>query len=870
MVEMSGNKRVVTKEKDARQIQKAALREIGIHGMVLTLTGLFILLSIASFDVHDLDLPAGNEQIGNWMGVFGVKLAAMFFTLFGALSWVLAGGMMYVGVKAIIRRPPLFGIVNAVAPAVALISSAILINLATGKNLMANEFKWGGLIGEIGQLLYPLLNTGTVIVAAMALVLSIMYLSGFTLRAALRALGRGISSLAGSIRIRISNSFRNRAELRRQRRELAARDRPEPGEHISEILPADLTPLPPTIDVRPAGRRNADVGQDEPGWAAAPDGVPDPSPIEDGSSDTRVDQKARCDDESGRDDSPPVIVTRRSGRQVSDKDEPTGAVNTTPESEPDEGESDDIVPGGGDQIGDSAPKIVVNRRNKANIHEDQMLPGVVKGPWEPPPLSLLDYREPEHQTLDREWLNRNAERLENKLLDYKVQGKVREIHPGPVVTMYEFLPAAGVKISQIANLADDLTMALEAVSIRIVAPIPGRGVVGIEVPNKIRETVYLREILASEEFTKSRSKLTIALGKDIFGNPVVTDLGRMPHLLIAGATGSGKSVAVNAFILSLLRNASPEEVRIILVDPKVVELQVYEDIPHLLLPVVYDPKHAAAALRWAVDEMERRYSLLARVSARNISTFNQRVEKIARVKAGVGSFDSEDEFDNGFAPNPDDFEDEDLVKLPNIVIVLDEFADLMMVASKDVETAVARLAQKARAAGIHLIMATQRPSKEVITGLIKANFPARMAFRVSSAIDSRIILDQRGGESLLGYGDMLFLKPGTASLERVHGSFVSDDEVVRFVAHLKTQGTPDYRMEIIQTTDDEGAPDESEEDELTEEAIQIVRESGRASISYVQRRLKIGYNRAARIMETLEKRGIVGPPDRRGERQILN
>lgn len=830
---MSGNKRVATKEKDARQIQKAALREIGIHGMVLTLTGLFILLSIASFDVHDLDLPAGDGQIGNWMGVFGVKLAAMFFTLFGVLSWVLAIGMMYVGVKAIIRRPPLFGIVNAVAPAVALVSSAILINLATGKNLLANEFKWGGLIGEIGQLLYPLLNTGTVIIAAIALILSVMYLSGFTLRAALRALGRGMSSLAGSIRIRISNALRNRAELRRQRREQADRDRPEPGEHVSEILPADLTPLPPTIDIRPADRRNANISREEPGWATTQNDVPVPSPIED--------------------DPPPIIVTRHSSKSETDGDEP-----------------DDLGPAGGDELGNSAPKIVVNRRNKANIHEDQMLPGVVKGPWEPPPLSLLDYREPEHQTLDREWLNRNAERLENKLLDYKVQGKVREIHPGPVVTMYEFLPAAGVKISQIANLADDLTMALEAVSIRIVAPIPGRGVVGIEVPNKIRETVYLREILASEEFTKSRSKLTIALGKDIFGNPVVTDLGRMPHLLIAGATGSGKSVAVNAFILSLLRNASPEEVRIILVDPKVVELQVYEDIPHLLLPVVYDPKHAAAALRWAVDEMERRYSLLARVSARNISTFNQRVEKIARVKAGVGSFDSDDEFENGFAPNPEDFEDEDLVKLPNIVIVLDEFADLMMVASKDVETAVARLAQKARAAGIHLIMATQRPSKEVITGLIKANFPARMAFRVSSAIDSRIILDQRGGESLLGYGDMLFLKPGTASLERVHGSFVSDDEVVRFVAHLKTQGTPDYRMEIIQTTGDEAAPDETDEDEYTEEAIQIVRESGRASISYVQRRLKIGYNRAARIMEALEKMGIVGPPDRRGERQILN
>ena len=504
------------------------------------------------------------------------------------------------------------------------------------------------------------------------------------------------------------------------------------------------------------------------------------------------------------------------------------------------------------------------------VQESLALPRVATDPYVPPPLTLLDAVEARDAVIDKDLLRRNAETLERKLLDYKVEGKVVEIHPGPVVTMYEFLPAPGVKISQIANLADDLTMALEAVSIRIVAPIPGKGVVGIEVPNALRETVYLREILASEPFARSKSKLTLALGKDIFGTPVVTDLAKMPHLLIAGATGSGKSVAVNAFILSLLYNASPEEVRMILVDPKVVELQVYEGIPHLLLPVVYDPKHAAAALRWAVEEMERRYELLARFGTRNLQSFNQRVDRmLGHSDLPVGS----DTPDTEIAPvaSTTDLEpDEDeLKKLPYIVIVLDEFADLMMVASKDVETAVARLAQKARAAGIHLVMATQRPSKEVITGLIKANFPSRIAFRVSSKIDSRIILDQSGADALLGYGDMLFLRPGSSLVTRVHGPFVADEEVGRVTAHLKAQGTPTYQMEILAAADAEADEDPSDLDPLLDEAQDIVLESRRASISFLQRKLKIGYNRSARIMEQLERRAVVGPPDSRGERQVL-
>jgi S-DNA-T family DNA segregation ATPase FtsK/SpoIIIE len=515
------------------------------------------------------------------------------------------------------------------------------------------------------------------------------------------------------------------------------------------------------------------------------------------------------------------------------------------------------------------PRIVVNPRKTRAVQESLALAKRSSGPWEPPALALLDFVPAANTVVDRDALRRKAETLEKKLQNYKVEGRVVEIHPGPVVTMFEFLPAEGVKISQIANLADDLTMALEATSIRIVAPIPGKGVVGIEVPNSVRETVYLREILSSEEFGRAKSKLTLALGKDIFGNPQVTDLAKMPHLLIAGATGSGKSVAVNAFILSLLYNASPEDVRMILVDPKVVELQVYEGIPHLLLPVVYDPKHAAAALRWAVEEMERRYELLARAGTRNLQSYNQRVDRM-RAAAGNPGAVSDTEPNAGARTDSTETEPEEWERLPYIVIILDEFADLMMVASKDVETAVARLAQKARAAGIHLVMATQRPSKEVITGLIKANFPSRIAFRVSSKIDSRIILDQSGADALLGYGDLLFLRPGSSLVTRVHGPFVSEEEVHRVVEHVKRQGQPEYQMDILSSaaSSDEDE-DDAEADDLLEQARTIVVETRRASISFLQRKLTIGYNRSARIMEQLERRGVVGPPNSRGERQVL-
>jgi S-DNA-T family DNA segregation ATPase FtsK/SpoIIIE len=492
------------------------------------------------------------------------------------------------------------------------------------------------------------------------------------------------------------------------------------------------------------------------------------------------------------------------------------------------------------------------------------------GTYHRPPLSLLDHDGEPPRPVDREALTMNARLLEKKFKDFGVEGEVVEVKPGPVVTMYEFAPAPGVKVNKIAGLADDLTLALSAHSIRIVAPIPGRGVVGIEIPNKERETVWLKEIFEAEEFQKSGGKLPLALGKDIFGRTVVADLARMPHLLVAGATGSGKSVSINTMVLSLLYRATPRDVRIIMVDPKMLELSIYEGIPHLLLPVVTNPKKAALALAWAVREMERRYRLMADKGVRNIEGYNKKLAKeekereewLKKGKLVVEATEPEEEE----LPEIETIDDEPLEHghLPCIVVIVDELADLMMVAGREIEESIARLAQMARAAGIHLILATQRPSVDVITGLIKANFPTRISFKVFSRIDSRTILDQMGAEALLGMGDMLFLPPGTGALQRVHGAFVSELEVQRVVDFLRKQGTPEYDKSILEAPPaGEGGGGEEEDglDEKWDEALAIIAETRQASISMLQRRLRLGYNRAARMIEKMEQEGIVGPSD---------
>ncbi len=485
-----------------------------------------------------------------------------------------------------------------------------------------------------------------------------------------------------------------------------------------------------------------------------------------------------------------------------------------------------------------------------------------------PGLALLDQSPDHSHGYSEAALEAMSKQVELKLADFGIEVEVVAVHPGPVITRFEMQPAAGVKVSRISNLAKDLARALSVVSVRIVEVIPGKSTVGLEIPNEIREMVVLSEILNSANYDKSASPLTVGLGKDIGGNPIVADLAKMPHLLVAGTTGSGKSVGVNAMLLSLLYKATAQEVRLIMIDPKMLELSIYEGIPHLLTPVVTDMKDASNALRWSVGEMERRYKLMSIMGVRNIAGFNRKIQEAIDKGEPIPDplYKPEEAFDPS-APPPT------LTPLPFIVIVVDEFADLMMVVGKKVEELIARLAQKARAAGIHLILATQRPSVDVITGLIKANIPTRIAFQVSSKIDSRTILDQPGAEQLLGHGDMLYLPPGTAHPVRIHGAFVSDEEVHKVVDYLKGKGEPNYIEEVVQEST--GAipgmemDKDSESDPLYDEAIAIVTESRKASISYVQRRLKIGYNRAARMIEEMEMTGVVSPVQSNGTREVL-
>jgi DNA segregation ATPase FtsK/SpoIIIE, S-DNA-T family len=545
-----------------------------------------------------------------------------------------------------------------------------------------------------------------------------------------------------------------------------------------------------------------------------------------------------------------------------------------------------------------------------------------------PPLDVLTADRKERSALDKEAFISTAEKLRAKLADFGIDGEVVEIRPGPVVTMYEFLPGPGIKVSKIASLADDLAMAMEAMRVRIVAPIPGKGVVGIEVPNRDRETVYLREIVEQDVFQRSASKLTMALGKDIEGMPYVFDLAKAPHLLIAGTTGSGKSVAVNAMIMSILLKATPEEVRFLMVDPKMLELSVYEGIPHLLLPVVTDPKKAALALRWAVEEMERRYALLAEAGVRNIAGFNKLVEGAGGdARALLAARETEAQAKKALRPastlivdvadgeseeealsraraeslgvpipreSPEDLrtsleveraageatpvegtvpkaEGHELRKLPYLVVIIDELADLMMVASREVETSIARLAQMARAAGIHLMVATQRPSTDVVTGVIKANFPTRITFMLRTKPDSMTILGTTGAEALLGMGDMLLMPPTSSHLTRVHGAFVSEPEIKAAVDHLKAQGKPVYDESILRAREEDatdGGLEDELSDELYDQALATVSDMRQVSISMLQRKMRIGYNRAARMIERMERDGVVGPADGAKPREV--
>jgi S-DNA-T family DNA segregation ATPase FtsK/SpoIIIE len=535
--------------------------------------------------------------------------------------------------------------------------------------------------------------------------------------------------------------------------------------------------------------------------------------------------------------------------------------------EPEEEDEEDLAPELGLEVraGESPPRPRRLRRGDPQIVDHHADAGPKEqstfrfeerrpaGPFQLPDLGIFQKPPQGARTYDRDSLIMNSRILEKKLSDFGVGGSVVTVHPGPVITMYEFEPASGIKVNKITGLADDLALALRALSVRIIAPLPGKSVVGIEVANAERDTVYLRDLLECENFRTSQSLLPAALGKDIFGNPVDADLAKMPHLLVAGATGTGKSVFLNALLCSMLCQRTPSELKLLLIDPKLLELSVYAGIPHLIADVVTNPKRASAALAGVVRKMEERYQMMAALGVRSIQQFNERCER--EVAAGNTHFRLKQK------PGEEEGEEIPYEQIPYIVVVIDELADLMVVCAKDVEESLQRLAQMARAAGIHLVLATQRPSVDVLTGVIKANFPARISFQVSSRTDSRTILDQNGADHLLGAGDMLFLPPGTSKLQRLHGAFVTEEEVAELTRFLAEQGSPrfDEDLTAIEVAESEGRASDEDVDEMYDRAVQLVAETRNASISYVQRRLKVGYNRAARMVEQMEKEGVVGP-----------
>jgi S-DNA-T family DNA segregation ATPase FtsK/SpoIIIE len=766
--------------------------------------------------------------------------------------------MIVVAVRILANKPPVRSIGEGTGVVIGLASLAALSHLV-GRGWRIDGVAAGGRIGEYGaEILSAAVSTaGTALVAVTGLVAALILTLGLDIRAVGRVVARGAAILWRGMKI------------------LGAEIALAIGDAVRAIFPEkDREEIDEELDEEPEFVK---PGRDD----AAPREALDGDTV-------RV----------GEPEMEPIIVEPR--KKARKKKDPTAeTAGATPAPGPDPvplaippppapaaaspapGAPAALAAAGGPVIVESAfhkaAKKEMKEKEKAVAENRPDYIPMGDGVYRLPSVSLLKYDDT-GVSLDRDQMLELSARLVKTLADYGVRGEVQAIRPGPVVTMYEFAPAPGTRVSKIANLADDLAMALEAVSVRIVAPIPGKAAVGIEVPNKLRETVFLKEIIADDVFQKAKSKLTLALGKDIEGRPVAVDLAKMPHLLVAGTTGAGKSVAVNAMITSILYNATPEEVRMIMVDPKMLELSVYEGIPHLLLPVVTDPKKANLALRWAVEEMERRYELLADAGVRDIMSYNKKVEKksdtvevvveesgeAADLELAEGSQLELPQKTRAAAPQK---------KLPYIVVVIDEFADLMMVAPKDVETSVARIAQKARAAGIHLILATQRPSVDVITGLIKANFPSRIAFKVIQRNDSRTILDQNGAEALLGQGDMLFSDRG-GSLRRVHGCLVQDEEIHGVVDFLKKQGKPVYDLEILKPREEENEggevdPEDDLSDEMYDRAVALVAETRQASISMIQRRLRVGYNRAARMVERMEREGIVGPQIGPNRREVL-
>lgn len=897
---------------------KAAALPREIAGLLFLVTALAVLLATVSFSPLDLN-PGASVQ--NLIGPVGAKLGDILLTVFGLGSFFLDLLLWYVGLMLLVGKRIHWKPSEIIGQLFFVMAGTILSHMALFPDLFFGH-RPGGLLGEMGgEILRGLFGTvGTYLIASCLIIISVMLATDISLSSLVRTL---LATMHRSLAYfmhqwHVHREYRVRLKEERLRLEASELYNLE----AQARLEAELSVTPIAKNSYPFEERFED-DVDKKLAHKLQRIFQQPRPEHDKHKDPpkrrrpkNADALKEADDTTNLDNpsskkTPYVAMSPSSNAQDAPKThpkddswsmgdpipthpEPIIHIKTPPVDDArsitlDVDEEDVIDMQAehsspaplGDAHGDFGPRIIEHNAKERSKRIKELLAkedgsGLLfkpqkRGNFELPSLSYLNYQENGAQGVDIEVLRQMAAQIEQTLRDFKVEGHIKDICPGPVITVFEFSPAAGVKISRIATLADDLAMSLAALSVRIVAPIPGKGVVGIEVPNPTRETVYMKEVLAEDTFHKNeKMDLPMGLGKDTAGNCIVADLARMPHLLVAGATGSGKSVAVNTMITSLLYKNSPDDVRMIMVDPKMLEFSIYADIPHLLLPVVTDPKKATTALNWVVQEMERRYQMLADMSVRNINGYNDKIDRFT-TQAHLDMAQQLEESPAIAALGIDAEGKPSHVRLPYIVVIIDEFADLMMTASKDVETAVARLAQKARAAGIHLILATQRPSTDVITGLIKANFPTRIALRVTSKTDSRVILDSNGAENLLGMGDMLFVPPGSSHIKRVHGAYVSETEIEKIVDFLKAQGQPEYNEEILAADEEEvqSALAKMDRDQHYEDAVRLVIESKQASISMIQRKLRVGYNRAARMVEMMELEGLVSPPDGCKPREIL-
>jgi S-DNA-T family DNA segregation ATPase FtsK/SpoIIIE len=775
-------------------------------GLLLAGSALFFGLSLATFSAQDPIFEGG--AVANRMGPVGAASAALLFGTLGAGAWVAVAALGSLGLRLVLglglpRATSRFWVATPLLLAAAAALPPLLERAGAAPPAALPAGALGRLLAGGGSRLVGL--WGALLLVGVTAAVGLLSLTGASLGAAARGIGHGAGWLAALLAQAGQRALRLAA--------LALRGLARAG---ADVAAGARRGFRAALVWREQRRRRVRV-------AAARESEPEREP-------------AAEPEEAAAPEAPAAQAAPRERAGARRREDPT--------------------------IVDHGAELEKERSGRQEAFRfDDHEP---RGPYVLPPLDLFQPAPPGGRQYDRDSLIMNSRILEKKLGDFGVGGRVITVHPGPVVTMYEFEPASGVKLNRIVALADDLALALRALSVRIIAPLPGKSVVGIEVANQQRETVYIRDVLESETFRGSRLRLGIALGKDIFGNATQADLAKMPHLLVAGATGTGKSVFLNSLLCSLLCRHTPDELKLLLVDPKLLELSIYEGIPHLIADVVTNPKRAAAALAGIVHKMEERYQMMAALGVRSIDQYNARVDK--ELAAGNQTFRLR------ARPGEEAGEEVPYRRFPYIIVVIDELADLMVVSARDVEEALQRLAQMARAAGIHLVLATQRPSVDVLTGVIKANFPARISFQVSSRTDSRTILDQNGAEHLLGQGDMLFLPPGTSKLVRVHGAFVTEEEVAKLVAALRAQGRPEFDETLIrlkEEAEEKESRDEEDVDEMYDRAIAIVAETRNASISYLQRRLKVGYNRAARMIERMEADGIVGPQEGTRPRDVF-